>query len=113
MDAQLFLKNRNIPEKNGAILFTNPEHILNHNRQYQNKPVKKGNFLAEMHIQHTISHFYNEQKKETKNGTEKSIKIPWKIAITVHSLPHTCVMTGNVTSIVVAPPAQMGANLPK
>lgn len=29
------------------------------------------------------------------------------------SLPQTCVMTGKVVSIVVAPPAQMGASLPK
>lgn len=54
-----------------------------------------------------------EQKKVTRNGTEKSTQKPWKMETMTKSCPEARVMMGNVVSIVVAPPTLMGANLPK
>ena len=56
---------------------------------------------------------HSEHQKVTKKGTLKSVINPWNIDTTTISLPDTRVITGNVVSIVVAPPAQMGANRPK
>lgn len=53
-----------------------------------------------------------EQKRVTKKGTVKSVIKPWAMEITVNCLPDTCVMIGSVVSMVVAPPAEIGANGP-
>ena len=53
------------------------------------------------------------KKKLTHNGTVKSMIIPWNKAIITKSEPEYLLMMGNVVSIVVAPPALMGARLPK
>lgn len=47
---------------------------------------------------------YTEQKKETRNGTEKSVTKPWKMLRMAKRSPEVRVMTGRVVSIVVAPP---------
>ena len=56
---------------------------------------------------------YNEQKRVTRKGTEKSVRQPWKIEITTKSFPHDWVIMGSVVSAVVAPPTDIGASLPK
>ena len=56
---------------------------------------------------------YTEQKKETRNGTEKSVTKPWKMLRMAKRSPEVRVMTGRVVSIVVAPPDVMGASGPK
>lgn len=61
----------------------------------------------------TLVKIYKEQKNDTKNGTEKSTITPCIIAMNTMSLPEYLVMIGNVVSIVVAPPAHIGANFPK
>ena len=55
----------------------------------------------------------SEQKNDTRNGTLRSINIPCIIAIKTISFPEYCVITGSVVSIVVAPPAHIGAKRPK
>ena len=54
-----------------------------------------------------------EQNSTTKNGTLISTAKPWKIETITKSLPENRVIIGRVVSIVVAPPAEMGASLPK
>ena len=49
----------------------------------------------------------------TKNGTVKSTTNPWKIETIAKSCPQDLMMIGNVVSIVVAPPAEIGASRPK
>ena len=61
----------------------------------------------------TQTSVYNAQKRLTANGTVKSTSIPCRTAIKTKSLPEYLVMTGRVVSIVVAPPAQIGARGPK
>lgn len=56
---------------------------------------------------------YSEQKRVTRKGTEKSVRQPWKIEITIKSFPHVWVIIGRVVSAVVAPPTDIGASLPK
>ena len=46
-------------------------------------------------------------------GTRRVNTIPLKIEITAYSLPDARVMTASVVSIEVAPPAAIGAILPK
>lgn len=53
------------------------------------------------------------QKKPTRNGTEKSTKIPCINAIITYSDPVDLMITGKVLSIDVAPAQQIGASLPK
>lgn len=48
----------------------------------------------------------------TRNGTEKSTTNPWNIDSTVNSFPLQRLIIGRVVSIVVAPPAEIGARLP-
>ena len=55
---------------------------------------------------------HNEQKKETRNGTEKSTRKPWKSERMTNSSPLVREMMGKVVSIVVAPPDEMGAKGP-
>ena len=57
--------------------------------------------------------FYKLQNKVTKNGTDKSITKPWYIETIEYSLPEVRTIIGKVVSIVVAPPAEIGARLPK
>ena len=52
-------------------------------------------------------------QKVTRKGTVKSTIKPWKMAKMVNRCPQVCVIMGNVVSIVVAPPAEMGASGPK
>lgn len=54
-----------------------------------------------------------EQKKTTKKGTLKSTANPWNIDTIINSLPENREIMGRVVSIVVAPPAEMGASLLK
>ena len=56
--------------------------------------------------------FYIEQNNVTKNGTLKSTTNPWKMETTTNCCPAVRVMMGSVVSIVVAPPAEMGARFP-
>ena len=56
---------------------------------------------------------YREQKNVTKKGTEKSTRKPWNSEIKTNLSPLHRVMMGSVVSMVVAPPAEMGANGPK
>ena len=53
-----------------------------------------------------------EQKNVTRNGTLKSTINPWKIDTTTNSFPLYRVMMGNVVSMVVAPPDEIGARFP-
>lgn len=55
---------------------------------------------------------YIEQNKVTKNGTLKSTTNPWNMETTTNCCPAVRVIIGSVVSIVVAPPAEMGAKLP-
>ena len=55
---------------------------------------------------------YIEQNRVTRNGTLKSTTNPWKMETTTNCCPAVRVMMGSVVSIVVAPPAEMGARLP-
>ena len=58
--------------------------------------------------------FYaNPHHKVTKKGTLKSTTKPWYIDIIEYSFPEVCIMIGKVESMVVAPPAAMGASFPK
>ena len=54
-----------------------------------------------------------EQRNVVQKGTKKSIITPWKIEITAYSCPEYRVIIANVVSSVVAPPTEIGDNLPK
>ena len=54
----------------------------------------------------------SEQKKEMRNGTEKSMVSPWKMLTGTSARPQVRAMTGRVVSSVVHPPAVMGASGP-
>lgn len=56
--------------------------------------------------------YYNEQKNVTRKGTLKSTKNPWNIDNNTKSSPNVRIITGKVESIVVAPPADIGASGP-
>lgn len=49
----------------------------------------------------------------TQMGTDMSIINPCNTEIGIYSLPEYFAIMGRVVSIVVAPPADMGANFPK
>lgn len=49
---------------------------------------------------------------DTRKGTEKSTMKPWNRDSTTYCLPHDWTMIGSVVSIVVAPPAEIGAKGP-
>ena len=53
-----------------------------------------------------------EQNNVTRNGTLKSTTNPWKMETTTNCCPAVRVMMGSVVSIVVAPPAEIGARFP-
>ena len=55
---------------------------------------------------------YKEQKSVTRKGTLKSTTNPWKMDTITNCCPAVWVMIGRVVSIVVAPPAEIGARLP-
>ena len=55
---------------------------------------------------------YIEAKNVTRNGTEKSTSTPWNMEMKTSSFPHTAVIIGNVESIEVAPPVDIGASIP-
>ena len=56
---------------------------------------------------------YTEQNNVTKNGTLKSTRKPWKMERITNCCPEYRVIMGKVVSIVVAPPTEIGASLPK
>ena len=51
-------------------------------------------------------------QKVTMNGMENSSTKPWNSETTAYCLPDESMMTGNVVSIEVTPPAAIGANGP-
>jgi len=51
--------------------------------------------------------------KVTRNGTRMVSTVPLNTAIIAYSVPVNFVITGRVVSIEVAPPAAIGASLPK
>ena len=55
---------------------------------------------------------YSAAKKVTRNGTEKSVKKPWNTERGMNMRPEVEEMMGRVVSIVVAPPAEIGASRP-
>ena len=58
-----------------------------------------------------FSYFYKEQKKVTRKGTEKSTQKPWKMETMMKLSPEYRVMIGNVVSMVVAAPNNMGIGM--
>ena len=56
--------------------------------------------------------FYKVQKSVTRNGTLKSTTNPWNMDRIVKDSPEHLVIIGNVVSIEVAPPAEIGASFP-
>ena len=54
-----------------------------------------------------------QQKNVTRKGTLKSTMKPWKMETMTNSFPQVRVIIGRVVSMVVAPPTEIGASLPK
>ena len=56
---------------------------------------------------------YHLQKNVTRKGTDRSVRKPWRMEVKAQDGPLAATIAGKVESIVVAPPAWMGASGPK